>query len=144
MIKKRMKIFYELFMFLCVVISVGTIWYESSYNYFIIWGTWGIFLIDYVTRLSFILIIFATIPFYYYEPLVRSFEQAFRWSVTSFLFFGNSNASPETWIGKVVIILLTIAGVIIHSVVMAIIIRFISKRVEERKISKIRKLSKYV
>jgi voltage-gated potassium channel len=52
MMKNRMKKFYELFMFLCVVISVGTIWYESSYNYFIIGGTWGIFLIDYVTRLS--------------------------------------------------------------------------------------------
>jgi hypothetical protein len=74
---------------------------------------------------------------------VKSFEQAFRWSVTSFLFFGNSNAAPETWIGRIVILLLTIIGIIIHSVIMAIIIRFISKRVEKKDtkevLSKIRK-----
>jgi voltage-gated potassium channel len=200
-------------MFLCVMISVGTIWYESPYNHFIIWGTWGIFLIDYVTRLissndkvqfikrhpfdlvaiipldalfqtaklarlyrliriktiakhysnplinkvmenkvpyvlsvSFFVILLATLPFYYYEPLVKTFEQAFRWSIASFLFFGNSNATPETWIGKVVIILLTIIGVIIHSVIMAITIRFLSKKIDKKGtkkvLSKIRKQSK--
>jgi voltage-gated potassium channel len=196
---KRIKTCYEFFMFLCVIVSVGTIWYQSSYDLWIIWGTWGIFLIDYLVRfyfstdkvqfmkrnpfdlialipldalfqtaklarlyrlmrlktiarhysnplirkmsknklpyvllISFIVILISTIPFYYYEPLVRSYGKAFRWALTSFLFFGNSNANPESWIGKIVIIQLTILGLSLHAVIMTMVMRFIRIRVGKK------------
>lgn len=47
---QKIKSFYEFLMFFFVVLSVGTIWYESDFNQIIIWGTWFVFLIDFIVR----------------------------------------------------------------------------------------------
>ncbi|WP_027964150.1 hypothetical protein [Halalkalibacillus halophilus] len=49
--KENVKTGYEYFMVFLATISVSTIWLESDYNNYIVWGTWGIFFIDLVIRL---------------------------------------------------------------------------------------------
>jgi voltage-gated potassium channel len=193
---QKIKSLYEFLMFFFVVLSVGTIWYESTYNGIIIWGTWFVFLIDFIVRfysadnkldfikknpfeiialipldalfrtarlarlvqlmrlkiiakhysnplikkmeknkiqnittLSFIVIFISTIPFYFYEPIVTSFGEAFIWSFTSLLFFGNTSASPETLIGKIIIILLTMLGVCLHAILMSGLFKLLKNKV---------------
>ncbi|PKR76913.1 hypothetical protein CEY16_13995 [Halalkalibacillus sediminis] len=49
--KDQVKTTYESLMVILAAISIATIWYESTYNSFIIWGTWAIFFVDLVIRL---------------------------------------------------------------------------------------------
>lgn len=183
-------------MFLCVILSVGTLWYTNSFSYFIVWLTWFVFFIDYLVRffyskekktfmkknlfdfialipldaffqsakiirlfrffrlkiitkrysnpliakmknknfknvasLSFISVFLSTIPFYFFEPLVNSYKEAFVWSFTSIVFFGSNEATPETFIGKIVIVFLTILGVVLHAVIFHLLYKvFLSKK----------------
>jgi voltage-gated potassium channel len=85
-----------------------------------------------ITTLSFIVIFISTIPFYFYEPIVTSFGEAFIWSFTSLLFFGNTSASPETWIGKIIIILLTILGVCFHAILMTGLLKLFRNKMFKR------------
>lgn len=82
-----------------------------------------------ITSLSFIVIFISTIPFYFYEPIVTSFGEAFIWSFTSLLFFGNASASPETLIGKIIIILLTILGVCLHTILMTGLLKLLRNKI---------------
>lgn len=50
-IKGNKTFLYEIGMVLLAFCSVATIWYKSSYNDYVIWGTWMIFLIDFVYKL---------------------------------------------------------------------------------------------
>ncbi|WP_347861364.1 hypothetical protein U0355_12005 [Salimicrobium sp. PL1-032A] len=45
------KTTYEFFMVLLAGLSVATIWQEMQYDSFIVWGTWGIFFLDFLYRL---------------------------------------------------------------------------------------------
>jgi voltage-gated potassium channel len=194
----KIKYLYEIFMFLTIIIAVGTIWYESEINFYILWFTWFIFLIDYLVCLvmsdkkwdfikknpfdlialipldaffqiakfaklyrlirlktiakkysnpliafmegkqmkyiipiSFFIMVISTIPFYFFEPLVDNFKDAFIWSVGSFLIFGYKDLSPETEIGRVVVVSLTILGISIHTILMGLIINILKSKISK-------------
>lgn len=169
-------------MFCCIILSVGTIWYEWPWQASIIWGTWSVFFVDYVVRLwyakdkwlfirsnpfdlvalipldalyqsaklarlfrvmrlktmtkrfsnplistmkntkrrtlvssSLLLVFVSTLPFYYYEPIVKSYPEAFTWSIGTLFLFGNQDVDPASFIGKATAVILTILGVCIHA-----------------------------
>ncbi|WP_082235081.1 hypothetical protein [Halobacillus massiliensis] len=43
---------YEIFMIGLAALSVATIWQQSNFDSYIVWGTWGIFFIDFIYRFS--------------------------------------------------------------------------------------------
>ncbi|WP_234982590.1 transporter [Ornithinibacillus halophilus] len=47
-----LKIIYEVVMITLVIITIMTIWTEDTYNPTINWIVWGIFLVDFITRLT--------------------------------------------------------------------------------------------
>lgn len=49
--RKPTKTFYEIFMITLAGLSVATIWQKTGYNSYIVWGTWGIFFLDFIYRL---------------------------------------------------------------------------------------------
>lgn len=51
-LKGNSVIVYEGIMVLLAICSVATIWYKSSYNDYVIWGTWFVFFIDFVYKLT--------------------------------------------------------------------------------------------
>ncbi|TLS36845.1 ion channel [Pseudalkalibacillus caeni] len=183
------KTLYEVFLFLCVILSVSTIWYDSPFQTEILYSTWIVFFCDYIVMLylsekrweyikkhpfdlialipldsifqgaklarlyrlwriktiakrfsnpmvgkamkytpkhwfltSFMAVVLSTIPFYFFEPLVNSATDALKWSFGSILFFGNSDVEPETFIGKVLIILLTIIGLVMHALIVKLML----------------------
>ncbi len=50
-LKNNAVFVYESLMVILAICSVATIWYKSSYNDFVIWGTWLIFFSDFVYKL---------------------------------------------------------------------------------------------
>lgn len=50
-LKENSVFVYEGIMVLLAICSVATIWYKSSYNDYVIWGTWFVFFIDFVYKL---------------------------------------------------------------------------------------------
>ncbi len=51
LIKKPTKSIYELMMIALAGLSVATIWKQTGYDSYIVWGTWSIFFIDFLFRL---------------------------------------------------------------------------------------------
>lgn len=48
--KSAITVVYEGIMFLLAFIAVATIWYETKYDQYIVWGTWTVFFIDFLFR----------------------------------------------------------------------------------------------
>ncbi|WNF36958.1 hypothetical protein RJD24_00235 [Bacillaceae bacterium IKA-2] len=203
-IKENTVFAYEGVMVLLAVCSVATIWYKSGYNDYVIWGTWLVFFIDFVYRLtvstnkiqfikhnpfiiialipldavfqlartarilhlmrlkvitkyytkplinklkklrfsyfiplSMLFIFLAIIPLYVFEPGITSYWDAFIGGVASLVFFGYTSVMPTTLIGKGIIILLTIFGVILHGILISFLLTTIldsqlSKKVKQK------------
>lgn len=49
--KNIVEIIYEGIMVVLAFVAVATIWYQTQYDSFIIWGTWSIFFIDFLFRI---------------------------------------------------------------------------------------------
>jgi len=49
--KNLVELIYEGAMVVLAFVSVATIWYQTQYDSFIIWGTWSIFFIDFIFRI---------------------------------------------------------------------------------------------
>ncbi len=49
--KNIIELIYEGAMVVLAFVSVATIWYQTQYDSFIIWGTWFIFFIDFLFRI---------------------------------------------------------------------------------------------
>ncbi|MDQ0300734.1 voltage-gated potassium channel [Salibacterium salarium] len=48
--RSKMDITYETFMVLLAALSIGTLWYDTGMDNYLIWGTWGVFFVDFVIR----------------------------------------------------------------------------------------------
>ncbi|WLR60008.1 hypothetical protein [Guptibacillus hwajinpoensis] len=187
-----LKRLYQYLLFVCVILSVSTIWYESPFQQAILIGTWIVFFIDYMVFLylsedrweyikkhpfdlialipldsifqgaklarlyrlwriktiakrfsnpilgkamgmspqtwfltSFVFVIVSTFPFYFYEPVVDSFQDAAVWSLGSIIFVGRFSVEPTSFVGKFVIILLTIVGILLHALIVRTVFRYV-------------------
>ncbi|WP_173917313.1 hypothetical protein [Halobacillus sp. Marseille-Q1614] len=49
--RQKTKTIYEILMIVLAALSVATLWQQSDYDSYIVWGTWGIFFIDFIYRL---------------------------------------------------------------------------------------------
>lgn len=48
--KGKKEIAYELVMILLACFSIGTLWYSTDFDSYIVWGTWAVFFVDFVFR----------------------------------------------------------------------------------------------
>lgn len=48
--KEKKEIAYEVIMVLLACFSIGTLWYNTDFDGYIVWGTWAVFFIDFVFR----------------------------------------------------------------------------------------------
>lgn len=48
--KSSIEIIYESGMFILAFVAVATIWYQTRYDSWIVWGTWAIFFVDFLYR----------------------------------------------------------------------------------------------
>lgn len=48
--KGKKEIAYEIVMILLACFSIGTIWYNTDFDGYIVWGTWAVFFTDFVFR----------------------------------------------------------------------------------------------
>lgn len=48
--KGKKEIAYELVMILLACFSIGTLWYNTDFDGYIVWGTWAVFFVDFVFR----------------------------------------------------------------------------------------------
>lgn len=48
--KDKKEIAYEGFMILLACFSIGTLWYNTDFDGYIVWGTWAVFFVDFVFR----------------------------------------------------------------------------------------------
>ncbi|MCD8509151.1 MAG: hypothetical protein LRY73_04200 [Bacillus sp. (in: Bacteria)] len=48
--KSSIEVIYETGMFILAFAAVATIWYQTRYDIWIVWGTWGIFFVDFLYR----------------------------------------------------------------------------------------------
>ncbi len=188
------KMIYQYLLFICVILSVSTIWYESPFQREILIGTWIVFFVDYMVFLylaedrweyikkhpfdlialipldtifqgaklarlyrlwriktiakrfsnpilgkamgmspqtwfltSFVFVIVSTFPFYFYEPVVNSFKDAAIWSLGSIIFVGRFSVEPTSFIGKFVIVLLTIVGILLHALILRTVFHYVDR-----------------
>ncbi|MFB4164374.1 hypothetical protein ACE1TI_11205 [Alteribacillus sp. JSM 102045] len=49
--RSKIDITYEIIMILLAATSVGTLWYDTGVDSYLIWGTWGVFFLDFLYRL---------------------------------------------------------------------------------------------
>ncbi|WP_158734919.1 hypothetical protein [Alteribacillus sp. YIM 98480] len=49
--RSKIDITYEVIMVLLAAASVGTLWYDTGVDGYLIWGTWGVFFLDFLYRL---------------------------------------------------------------------------------------------
>ncbi|SFM00758.1 hypothetical protein [Salibacterium qingdaonense] len=49
--RSNLDITYEIIMVLLAALSIGTLWYDTAVDNYLIWGTWGVFFADFVYRL---------------------------------------------------------------------------------------------
>ncbi|WP_051302846.1 two pore domain potassium channel family protein [Salibacterium aidingense] len=179
--RSTLDITYEIMMVLLAALSVGTLWYDTGVDNYLIWGTWGVFFVDFLYRffttenkwqfiksnpflviavipldavfqfarfarilhllrlktitkyytmpfirflkqqhlgvvvsLAFVFLFFTIIPLYYLEPELTSYWDAFSSSLLSLIFFGRSDFEPVTALGRFLLVLLSIVGVILY------------------------------
>ncbi|WP_185819758.1 hypothetical protein [Salibacterium salarium] len=49
--RSKIGITYETVMVLLAAFSIGTLWYDTGMDNYLIWGTWGVFFVDFLFRL---------------------------------------------------------------------------------------------
>ncbi|SDI49801.1 hypothetical protein [Alteribacillus bidgolensis] len=49
--RSKIDITYEVIMVLLAAASIGTLWYDTGVDSYLIWGTWGVFFLDFLYRL---------------------------------------------------------------------------------------------
>ncbi|MFD2706449.1 hypothetical protein [Salibacterium lacus] len=49
--RSNLDITYEIIMVLLAALSIGTLWYDTAAENYLIWGTWGVFFADFVYRI---------------------------------------------------------------------------------------------
>lgn len=199
------EMIYEGFMVLLAFAAVATIWYETQYEDAIVWGTWGIFFVDFSYRFykadkkwdfikshpfmviaiipldaifqfariarvlhffrlkvmtkyytkpaikliakqklthiipAIILLVFiCTIPLYLAETeQLENYAEAWLGSIASLVFFGYAYIDPQSTIGTIIVTLLTVSGVIMHTVAIRFIIywvrdTYLAKKAEKK------------
>ncbi|MGY4690646.1 hypothetical protein [Salibacterium sp. K-3] len=186
--RSTLDITYEIIMVTLAALSIGTLWYETGVDNYLIWGTWGVFLADFLYRLwrtddkwgfiksnpflviavipldavfqfarfarilhllrlktitkyytmpfirflkkqnlalvasaAFGFLFITIIPLYHLEPALASYWDAFSSSLLSLIFFGRSNFDPMTGIGRFLLVLLSILGVVLYGLIISTI-----------------------
>ncbi|TKD71393.1 hypothetical protein [Pseudalkalibacillus hwajinpoensis] len=76
---------------------------------------------------SFVFVIVSTFPFYFYEPVVDSFQDAAIWSFGSLLFVGRFSVEPTAFVSKIVIVVLTIVGILLHALIVRTVFHYVDQ-----------------
>lgn len=87
--------------------------------------------------LVFGLVFLSVIPLYYFEPAIGSFQKAFLSSALSLVFFGSSSLAPTTIVGKAILTVLTVFGVMLHGLIISYAFDFVLDYIHSKKRSRL-------
>lgn len=82
--------------------------------------------LSFLFPLTFAILFLSVIPLYYLEPTIETFKDAFLSSIISLIFFGSISIEPASHIGKGIIIVMSIFGVLLHGLLISYLFDIIS------------------
>ncbi|WFT75796.1 hypothetical protein [Halobacillus naozhouensis] len=74
----------------------------------------------------FLFILLLIIPLTLIEDKLTSYTEAFIYTLTALIFFGRAGFEPESIVGHVIIVIVTVIGVIIHGLILSKAIDYVT------------------